>query len=373
MRTALGSPVGVFLGEPLQPAQVDEFIGLMGRTVGGRRDRLELMGSYVHAVSACENFPFRVTDLAEVSRKRTPVTVKQLRNLLDDAAWDEGAIRRALVALIPLGSVEAFVIEYTDVITEPTGPTGYDIFSVTAVGQGFALPLGWRRARVPPADPPPGITAPDLSEEEHRCVSELLSDLGDDYMAVGDEQPVRVPPIIALDQRFGENEKLRVDLAARAPEYLLVVGPEYDEVDLARDPHEMVRPGKTIARQFGDWPHDAPMPRPRRVLTEAGRRGAEFAVSYRNGGATRFGLARPRVVGQRGSLLGRRPEQRVRALTEVASRLPYRTSASGLRIAGFRHQPDLGWRRHALLVSAAEAVASGRVTPGQPTPLRLRS
>jgi hypothetical protein len=372
MRTALGSPVEAFLDKPLQPADVDQFIGFMGRTVGGRRDRLELMGSYVHAVSACENSPFRVTDVAEVSRTRTPVSVKQLRNLLDDAAWDEGAVRRALVAAVPLNSVEAFVLEYTAVITDPSGPTGYDIFSVTAVGEGFSLPLGWRRARVPPADPPPGITAPDLSEEEHRCVGELLSDLGDDYMAVGDEQLVRVPPIIALDQRFGENDQLRADLAARAPEYMLMVGPEYDEVELARDPHEVVRPGKAIARQFGDWPHDAPMPRPRQVLTE-GRPGAEYAVSFRSAGETCFGLARPHVVAPRGTLLGRRPEQRSRALAELASRLPDRTSASGLRIAGFRHQPDLGWRRHALLVSAAEAVARGRMTTAQSPTVRTMS
>lgn len=363
VQTTLGSPPDVALAESLGAKQVEQFVAAMQSMIGGRSDRLELMGAYVRAVSACGTSPFRLPDLASASSAMSGVSVKRFRNLLDDAAWDEVALRRAIVATVPMNAIEAFVLEYAPITIDLEGPTGFDVFSITAVGEGFAVPLGWRRARVPPCDPPPGSPVRDLSEEEHRCVSELLTDLGDDYVAVGGMLPSGVPPVIALDERFGENADLRADWTQNVPEYFLVVSSGYTDVQLAAEADELRRPGAVLAAQFGDWPEDAPPPPPKQVLTGGGRRGAEYAVAYRSKGRTRFGIARPKVLAARGALLGRRPQTRARALAMLASDLPQQPEAWQLKVVGFRHQSDPAWLRHALLVSAAQAALSGRLAP----------
>lgn len=194
---------------------------------------------------------------------------------------------------------------------------------------------------------------------------ELLTELGDDYVAVAGELPPRVPPILALDQRFGENHDLRG--ALEVPEYFLTVGPEYEGLELAAEAYEMRRPGQIIARQFGEWPDDAPAPVPKQVLGASSRRTAEYAVAFRAAGLTRYAVARPLVRAPRGAMLGRRPQVRARALAELAARLPQWHSGTNDRVVAFRHHSERGWLRHALLLSAAQAVVSGRLQGSPPT------
>jgi hypothetical protein len=309
------------------------------------------MAEWISAVSSCGHESFRVTDLRKPDGEGP--TPKQYRSLLESPSWDPGVLRRLLVSMAPLPMVHSFVLEYHEVQT--SADRTHDIIGLIALGDGWGHPVGWQRALVPPADRVHG-GVPDISDGEREATLRLIGDLVADYRAL-ETMTVPLPPVFAVDPRFGENAQLREEMAELVSEFFCEVSAAYTDHRLATHPYEQ-QYYEPIADYFpGPAPH-----RPRKALSSCG---GEYAACLADAADTtkRFGIVRPQLPLPRGGLTGRRLEQRVEELVEMSGRLPALDWARRLRVAGFRTSSDTAWLTNALLLSAYPALTASPVAP----------
>lgn len=350
------SPFALPSAERLDLDQLERLVlGLLG----GRGDRAARMAGWIGAVVAAPAGHFSTPDLAKVVPQGHETSEKQLRYLVDKAAWDQVTLRRALVASAPLAEVGALLLEYAEIPTGASRP-GWDIFSLHAIGRGWSIPVGWQRRRIPP--PNRGGQIVEISEAEQHAVCELLATFAEDLPVVEPLAAGPPPPLIGLDQRFGENAALRTDIASAVGEYLLEVGGEYVDFGPIRlHPYETRRANALLQDFFPEWSEGTAPPQPREILTGASRRGREYAVAFRREERTRYGLCRPIVSVPRGELLGRQPQERATQIAALAAEVTELNAAESLRAADFRHARDSGWERHSLLMSALQGLLTARL------------
>lgn len=310
--------------------------------LGNRRDRARNAAEFVAALAATDGEIINLGDIA--ARAPRPGAYKRFRQLLDGQRWAPDVVRRDLVATLPVGRIEALLVEFTET---RSGEIGWDTFSLHALGPGIARPIGWRR--VITASAAAGFESENLSEAERGALLGLLADARLDLQASFGLALTELP-VLTVDICFGQCAQTRSALADLGFETFLEVGPAFADLDFDRDPFEAQTP-----RLLGDQlpiGEDA-VPGPREILWPDGRRG-DVVVPHVRSGDPGWAIARPRIESSHG-LTGRRRLDRALELRDLSDRLVPLAAARRLRLGAFHHQSDAGWMAAATLVSAAYA------------------
>jgi hypothetical protein len=364
MLPTLGSVGLSELPRQVSLAQAEGFATVMRSMLGVRTDAATGMAAFVAAMSAsAELGVFRVPELVKLVPGFLSCTPRELRYAVDKARWQQAALRQHLVAAAPLSDIVALVIEHHE-ICERREPI-WDVLSLHALGPSWTVPVGWQRYRLPPPDRDGDVIR--HADCEHAAVRALLRDYVEDLVAVAGVVPGPAPPLFTLSSALGENFELRQEIAQLVPEYLLAVEGTYCDHRLREHPYEPRNPEDQLADILRDRRTGQPSPMPRQVLTGSSRRSAEYAVACEGPRGVSFAIGHPHVAAPQGVPLGRRPEQRITQLAELAGQIEDSAAATRLRLAAFRHNNDAGWQRAALLMSAYHAYLQGLLeAPGEP-------
>jgi hypothetical protein len=354
MLERLGTAQPITLDQAIGAEVVDDFTEMM-LDLGHRRDRARKMAIYASAVAGCPASPFGLPAIAAAAGAIG--TEKQFRQLLDGSGWDETKLRHLLVRAAPSSEVGVYVVE----IERVHGHDGdlFDIASIHALGEDKSTPIGWRRVPIPLHH---GEPVPELSDGERLMIRELVADLLADYQAL-EPGPSR-RPVIAIDACFGQNEKVRNDLADLGCEYILDVdeigGPVYDGVRLEGHAYGSALESRVLSEQLVDpSPEEATGP-PAAIVDSGGTGTGEYAVSYRRDGFVQIAIARPRISGSR-RLTARLRHERTAELAELSMRVGDARLATALRVTDFRHSNPRGWQRHAMLMSVLFAILTEQI------------
>lgn len=333
--------------------ETERFTDLLSRLLGGYRTRNQNLAACVAGLLASRTGPVRMPQVAEVA----DCNPGAFRRLLDDGDIDEGALRRALVAAVPAADLHALVVETSYVtIVEGDDGNGRQIFSLHALGEGTAVPIGWSTVR----SPPPG-TEP-LSVVEAEALVELVSQAGHDYDAVepGALSATGGRPVLVLDPWYGSDPRLRAALGRIVAEYSVAVdGNDVLPHTLRRELYESVDTGRSVAEHFHPLPQGE-IALAREILDGShSRHGREYATATRRSGAPTYAIVRPYVPAAPGALLGSRPERRAAEIAAFAGLVEERNTAARLRVSDFFHPNIQGVRREALLASLFDTMRAG--------------
>lgn len=309
--------------------------------LGHRQDRAELMGRYVAAVAACNHARFRLIDVADfASSLKAPGD--SFRNLLDRARWSAEDIRRALLRSALLAGVLAICLEIH--IDAHGDGSGRDLIALVAVGAGWSIPIGWAHVEHPPV-------LPGVVDVVRGAVLNLIEELAVEWVSLAPCTPL--PPLVSADPCFGEDKRLRAELAARSIEYALPVPAEFDEAEPVSHPYEETTHSRTLAELL-PWQPDGPTAL--LELASADRREADYVAPL---SPRHRLLIHPEVELPAGALLGDHP--RIRALELAELRAPEPGLIESLRVAGFHHASAQGVIRHAWLMSILSVFLRGRL------------
>jgi hypothetical protein len=309
--------------------------------LGHRADRAELMGHYVAAVAGCREASFGLLDLALHNSSLTS-PADSFRNLLDRARWSVQEIREALLRSALFAGILAICFEIH--VGARADGSGRDLIALVAVGAGWSIPIGWAHIEHPPVEP-------GVPDAVRGAVINLIEEFAVAWAALG--PGVALPPLLSADCCFGEDTRLRAELAARSVEYVLPVPAEFDEAVPVTHPYESSERGRTLAELL-PWAPDRP---PAMVeLASAQRREAEYVAPL---SPRQRLLIHPEVELPAGAILGHHPQQRVLELAEL--RAPEPGLIESLRVAGFGHPSARAVIRHAWLMSILSVFLRGRL------------
>jgi len=309
--------------------------------IGNRHDRAELMGSYVAAVAACHHTSFRLLDVADCAVWMS-APADSFRNLLDRARWSVHDVRRALLRSALLAGMLAICLEIH--INARADGSGRDLIALVAVGAGWSIPIGWAYVEHPPV-------VPGVVDVLRGAVVNLIEELAVEWESLAPGVPL--PPLLSADDCFGEDQRLRAELAARSIEYALPVPAEFDEAEPVAHPYERTEHGRTLAELLPWGPGGSPL---LLELERSDRREAEFVAPF---SPRRRLLIHPEVDLPAGALLGHRPGERARDLADLRAPIP--GTIESLRVSGFQHASGQGVMRHAWLMSILSVFLRGRL------------
>jgi hypothetical protein len=310
--------------------------------LGHRGDRAQLMASYTAAVAGCREELFGMPELACLA-SGVGATADQFRNLIDRARWTLDEIRLALLRSALIAGVVALCLEIH--VDARADGTGRDLIALVALGTGVSIPIGWAQVTHPP--PVPGV--PDALR---LAVVGLIEDFAVAWAHIGGGP---LPPILAADLCFGEDTRLRAELAARSVEYALPVPAEFDEAVPVSNPYESAERGRTLAELLPFGAEGSGLVE----LAARERREAEYLAPLSR---QRRLLVHPEVELPEGAMLGHHPQLGAAALAEL--RAPEPGLISTLRVAGFRHTSAEAVLRHAWLMSIFSVHLRGRLAEG---------
>jgi hypothetical protein len=352
--------LGSALSLPLSLAEADRTLLAvqLGKLLDYRSDSVSKLSNYLAGVAGCRSGHFHVTDVARAAPEK--VSYKKLRHLLDESPWPHWLIRRALCSSAPLAEVRAFVVELEET---KHGSSCSDILSISAVGEDFTQPLAW--TRVPSAledgDRPGDVpAAADVDQREAEALSRVLGSVADEYARLEPLASVPVPPLIAPDGFLGMNPLLRTAALSHVAEFVFEVDGDFDDIDAVRLPYDPRVAHLSVADLFSGWPGSDPPP-PRELRTHKLRRLREHAAVLPGHGLTRYALVHPWVAMTKDELAGQRLRERTAELASLAAGVGTVATAKALGISDFVHESDLGFERHALLLSFQVAHLAGRL------------
>jgi hypothetical protein len=343
-------------------AEADEFARVLNHILGGYTTRAGNLAALAAGVIGAAPGIIRMPQIAGASR----TTPQALRRLLDKEELDEAALRLALVATVPAGRLEAFVVEnvWVDIAAGERDGHGRHIFCLGAVSAGAMTPIGWAIVDSPP---PPAEADPSLTALDARAIVGLVSEARSDYETrePGALATLGARPVVILDPWFGTDHRLRAALAEIVPEYVVAIRGEdvlrnavrvhpYETVDLTRRVHDLFDPlpetGPAASREILDG--------------SPTRDGREYVAGARRGPEAFYAIARPYVALPPGALLARLPDDRATALAGLAASIGDSHAARRLRVSDFHHPTPQGVRRQALLASCFEAMRAGQLVVG---------
>lgn len=353
---------GLILADGLAMQQFEAtMIGL-----GHDRRRAKAMTDYVCRVPALAGGPFGVADIATGPDGCDRKLFDRLCHMLEQAKWSWVALRRGLLASAIATGIVALTIEIRvlanfNVDSDEDPPQcgddiaarredGRDLIALVAVGDGWSTPVGWACVEHPP--PIAGHSGAIRS-----AVINLIEELVAEWPQLAHDEVL--PPIVCAFPRFnedcfGEDWRLRAELAGRGLEYKLAAMRDYNEVKPVLHPFETTIEGRTLAELL---PGDPRPPADLLELESTDRSHGEFALALPGG---LFDLIHPEPVVPEGALRGDHPQHRARELAAIE--IPAPTVIDGLRVADFKHRSTEGVIRHAWLVSTFSATSRGRFT-----------
>lgn len=347
---------------PVLRADAEGFAGVLSNIIAGYKTRTENLAALAAGVLAAPPGAIRLPQVADAGA----TTAQALRRLLDKEEMDEAALRLALVATVPAGELEAFVVEsvWVDIVEGMHDGHGRHIFCLGALSAGATTPIGWAIVDSPPpvAEPDPSLSALDA-----RAIVGLVSQAGGDYQRrePGAFATRGVPPVVILEPWFGTDHSLRAALAATVPEYLIAIyGQDVLRNAVRSNPYETVDLDRRIQDLFDPLPETGPAVSREILDGSATRRGREYVTGARRGQEAAYAIARPCVPLPPGALLARLPDDRAAALADLAASIDESRAASRLRVSDFHHPTPRGVRRQALLASCFEAMRAGRLVAG---------
>ena len=362
MRSTTRVSTGARELSPVLRAEADEFAGVLNNVIGGYTTRTKNLAALVAGVIDAAPGIIRLPQIASASG----TTAQALRRLLDKEDIDEGALRRALVATVPAGELEAFVVEsvWVDLVEGEREGRGRHIFCLGAVSAGTTTPIGWAIVDSPP---PPAESDP-LSALDARAIVHLVSQAGGDYETrePGALATVGASPVVILEPLFGTDHRLRTELAKIVPEYVVAI--DGDEVlgnAVRAHPYEAVDLGRRVQDLFDPLPDAGPALSREILDASRTRHGREYVTGTRRGRLAAYAIARPYVARPPGALLGRLPDDRAVVLADLAASISDSRAASRLRVSDFHHPTPQGVRRQALLASCFDAMRAERLAPGR--------
>jgi hypothetical protein len=312
--------------------------------LGHRHDRAELMGHYTAAVAGCHLQTFGLPEIARLARG-LPAPSDSFRNLLDRGRWSVEGIREALMRAALLAGILAICLEIH--VNAHGDGSGRDLIALVAVGTGWSIPIGWAHVGHPPIEP--GV--PDAARN---AVIDLIEEFAVTWASLCGA--ASMPPLLSADDCFGEDTRLRAELAARSVEYSLPVPAEFDEAEAVAHPYEPSEGGRTLAELL-PWNLESS---PAAVeLAAADRREAEYVTAL---SPQRRLLVHPEIDLPDGALLGHHPQRRALELAQL--RAPEPGLIESLRVAGFRHGSSQAVTRHAWLMSILAIFLRGRLGEG---------
>jgi hypothetical protein len=340
MTLVLGDTLSAAIFEPDGRARRRLAVALA--ELGHRGDRAGLMASYTAAVAGCREEPFGMPELAGLA-SGVGASAERFRNLIDRARWPLEEIRRALLRSALLAGIVALCLEIH--VNARADGAGRDLIALVALGTGVSVPIGWAEVTHPP--PMPGV--PDALRG---AVVGLIEEFAISWAEIDGGS---LPPLLATDLCFGEDTRLRAELAARSVEYALPVPAEFDEAVPVSNPYESSERRRTLAELL---PFGAEGPGLVELAARE-RREAEYLAPL---SAHRRLLVHPEVELPAGAMLGHHPQLRAAALAEV--RAPEPGLFSSLRVAGFPHASSEAVLRHAWLMSILSVHLRGRLAEG---------
>jgi hypothetical protein len=344
-------------GQALSEAERARFADLLQQALGCRKDRTRNLLAWGVGVAAAPAGRLCVETVAKATDGLA--TPKQLRNVIEDAPLDERLLRLPLVRAAPLNRVRAFTIEQR-YVPDADGDGGNDLYTLSAVGPDFLVPLGWEIEPIPPADAPGEVSGIDYVEE--RAVTSLLQQLKYDYAATG---PVTTgfPVVILQAPGLGANREMRMSVGGLHPEYIARVHGCYNDLHLrSDDPFEPVEPDRQLQDYFAPVPAGANPP-PRELLDASlPTSQREWAVWLPDDGDDGYVIVRPDPLVPPGGLRGPMARDRASKLGELASEIADTHTAEHLRVADFRHKNPVALRRHGLLMSLLSTFGAHRLS-----------
>lgn len=313
-------------------------------TLGHPADRADVAVDYGAAVLAGEPGEFNLTELA--ARTRGTGSRDRFRHLLQRSSWSVESMRRALLRSALAEGIVALLVEIEPVVhinaEETEDTTGQDLISLSALGCGPPIPLGWICVEHPPA---PNL---DISDADRDGVLELLHGFAEDWNALDPE--IEPPTLLAHDVYFGEDDVLRTELRARSLEYVFPLSADYTAAMVLAHPYEEITPGRTLAEQLD---YDDPE-RAIRGLADSGGQ-PEFVVA---GPGHRFVVVGPQIGLGPDAISGHRPQNRARDIAYM--RPPVGSLARELRVSDLRGVAPEALCRHAYLISTLTLIAEKR-------------
>ncbi len=313
-------------------------------TLGHPADRADVAVDYGAAVLSGEAGEFSLTELA--ARAGGAGSRDRFRHLLQRSSWSATSIRRALLRSALAEGIAALLVEIEPMVhidaEEPEDTTGQDLISLSALGNGPPIPLGWVCVEHPPA---PDL---DISDADREGVLEVLQGFAEDWSALDPER--ELPTLLAHDFYFGEDDLLRAELRARLFEYVFPLTADYTAAAFLIHPYEEVTPARTLAEQLD---HDDPQ----RVIRELAGPGGhpEFIIA---GPAHSFAVVGPQIGLGPDAISGHRPRNRAREISPM--RPPVGSLARELRVSDLRGVAPEALCRHAYLISALTLIAEKR-------------
>jgi hypothetical protein len=326
--------------------QVHAFARYLHDHVGMRSDTAETLATFAAAVATCPLPQYSLRRLAPCVPGGFDADARAMRNALTGNGCTDHQLLCALIAATPYSSVRAILLQY-HTVTVAGGEWG--VLSLHAVGEGWIVPLDWRRFRLGHEDEADSIDA------ESDCIRQLLTEFAVAWRKVVPNG--FMPPLVSAEPWFGETPRVRRVVAATVREYALAVRGDYTGARIERDnPYALRDHHGMIDELFGAPSADDPLPLPQRV--ELGTAVAEeLATPYLLDARVSYAIVR---VFTPGLLKGHRAVRRAAALGEVLACLQSAPMTRAVGLHGFELAHDLGWRRGALAVSLFHAFLSAR-------------
>lgn len=334
---------------PLQGGLLDS-VERSARTLFSRRDQAAKAASVLAGMALCpEGRPFTAKEVARCTPQDRQSSYRQVGRFLDGGGWNLDGMRRWLIRWGAQSQIEAIVVETYELV----GPGSIitDIVSIHVMGEGYSIPVGWRRLVVECRGEDHPV---DFEAHERMALLGLLTQLRGDCEA--GEVSLEGVPIISRESRQGENERLRDEVGALGFEHFFEVNPLYQAPLASKHPYGDQSGGTSLVESM-PISAEGVFPEPRSI-GPAGAPNSELVVPYTRSGRPGYGIARPRP-GHPARLGGYRSRARGLEMAGIASRVSLPDAARRLRLDHFRHQSDGGWVAGATLVSFWQAHSIG--------------
>jgi hypothetical protein len=349
MRASLGAPADFQLdhlvGEEPQRRFQEMLVDLRHRS-----DSVGNATTFTAAYAAADRDEiFRVTDLRPPADGGQNGDTRRITRFLDGRGCKIDAIRRELVEGAG-PEAAAMVIEMGEI--EPTAErAGYDIASLSLVGPGYVVPVGFERTDYPSTE-----TA-RVHLIEHRVAHDLLDQAVGDLAVHG----IDPPPLIGVDQRHAENPLLRRHIREMGIEYLLPVGEHFDETAEPRHINARARERLLLSEKM-PFAADGKPPQPQLYSPAVPPEEREYLFGL-PGEEPEYAIVHPRVSPGSGGLTAHKGLRRAAQLVDLARSFKSPRVIEELRLPNFLHLNSTGWQTAAYLLAAHWAAGLGRLPP----------